>query len=179
VHSSFKVRGNTQSAVLLITPASAANTASRLCGACRNRMAMAQCLCDQTPWCRRVSQAHGGTLRSRRVHCKLEQGMNDLQSDSHRTLVSRGNIQYADPVLDKLDIHKVVSHRLFRESCYLHKGNYVKVSTLHHCCNAYLSFGTGFESAWATNRGNHHTGQLASVVHIPSQQCSSCVLLVQ
>ena len=37
--------------------------------------------------------------------------------------------QYADPVLDKLDIHRVVSHRLFRESCYNHKGNYVKVSS--------------------------------------------------
>lgn len=36
--------------------------------------------------------------------------------------------QYADPVLDKLDIHRVVSHRLFRESCYNHRGNYVKVS---------------------------------------------------
>jgi carboxy-terminal domain RNA polymerase II polypeptide A small phosphatase len=35
--------------------------------------------------------------------------------------------QYADPVLDKLDVHQVVSHRLFRESCYNHKGNYVKV----------------------------------------------------
>ncbi|KAI6157777.1 NIF-domain-containing protein [Pisolithus tinctorius] len=34
--------------------------------------------------------------------------------------------KYADPVLDKLDVHRVVSHRLFRESCYNHKGNYVK-----------------------------------------------------
>jgi RNA polymerase II subunit A small phosphatase-like protein len=34
--------------------------------------------------------------------------------------------KYADPVLDKLDIHEVVRHRLFRESCYNHKGNYVK-----------------------------------------------------
>lgn len=34
--------------------------------------------------------------------------------------------QYADPVLDCLDIHRVVKHRLFRESCYNHKGNYVK-----------------------------------------------------
>ncbi|KAF8224957.1 NIF-domain-containing protein [Tricholoma matsutake] len=34
--------------------------------------------------------------------------------------------KYADPVLDKLDTHQVVSHRLFRESCYNHKGNYVK-----------------------------------------------------
>ena len=35
--------------------------------------------------------------------------------------------QYADPVLDMLDVHRVVRHRLFRESCYNHKGNYVKV----------------------------------------------------
>ncbi|EJD52764.1 NLI interacting factor [Auricularia subglabra TFB-10046 SS5] len=34
--------------------------------------------------------------------------------------------KYADPVLDKLDIHKVVTHRLFRESCYNHRGVYVK-----------------------------------------------------
>ena len=35
--------------------------------------------------------------------------------------------QYADPVLDKLDVNRVVAHRLFRESCYNHRGNYVKV----------------------------------------------------
>lgn len=34
--------------------------------------------------------------------------------------------KYADPVLDILDIHNAVRHRLFRESCYNHKGNYVK-----------------------------------------------------
>ncbi|ORY33459.1 HAD-like domain-containing protein [Naematelia encephala] len=34
--------------------------------------------------------------------------------------------KYADPVLDMLDVHHVVRHRLFRESCYNHKGNYVK-----------------------------------------------------
>lgn len=34
--------------------------------------------------------------------------------------------KYADPVLDMLDVHRVVTHRLFRESCYNHKGNYVK-----------------------------------------------------
>jgi carboxy-terminal domain RNA polymerase II polypeptide A small phosphatase len=37
--------------------------------------------------------------------------------------------KYGDPLLDQLDIHKVVHHRLFRESCYNHQGNYVKVST--------------------------------------------------
>jgi len=35
-------------------------------------------------------------------------------------------IQYGDPLLDQLDIHKVIHHRLFRESCYNHQGNYVK-----------------------------------------------------
>ena len=37
-------------------------------------------------------------------------------------------MQYGDPLLDQLDIHNVVHHRLFRESCYNHQGNYVKVS---------------------------------------------------
>lgn len=37
--------------------------------------------------------------------------------------------KYADPVLDMLDVGRVVRHRLFRESCYNHKGNYVKVRT--------------------------------------------------
>jgi len=34
--------------------------------------------------------------------------------------------KYADPVLDLLDIHKVVKTRLFREACVEHKGNFVK-----------------------------------------------------
>lgn len=34
--------------------------------------------------------------------------------------------KYADPVLDLLDIHKVVHHRLFREHCTFSRGNYVK-----------------------------------------------------
>lgn len=34
--------------------------------------------------------------------------------------------KYADPVLDQLDTKRVVHHRLFRESCHYHKGNYVK-----------------------------------------------------
>lgn len=35
-------------------------------------------------------------------------------------------VQYADPVLDLLDIHKVINCRLFRESCSTYRGNYVK-----------------------------------------------------
>ncbi|KZT66354.1 NIF-domain-containing protein [Daedalea quercina L-15889] len=34
--------------------------------------------------------------------------------------------KYADPVLDRLDPDHSVAHRLFRESCYNHRGNYVK-----------------------------------------------------
>ncbi|EEP81769.1 hypothetical protein UREG_06634 [Uncinocarpus reesii 1704] len=34
--------------------------------------------------------------------------------------------KYGDPLLDQLDIHRVVHHRLFRDSCYNHQGNYVK-----------------------------------------------------
>lgn len=38
--------------------------------------------------------------------------------------------KYGDPLLDQLDIHHVVHHRLFRESCYNHQGNYVKVKQM-------------------------------------------------
>lgn len=34
--------------------------------------------------------------------------------------------KYADPVLDLLDLHQVVRHRLFREHCLAHRGTYVK-----------------------------------------------------
>ncbi|KAF7360863.1 NIF-domain-containing protein [Mycena sanguinolenta] len=34
--------------------------------------------------------------------------------------------QYANLVLDRLDPHQSVAHRLFRQSCFLHKGAYVK-----------------------------------------------------
>jgi RNA polymerase II subunit A small phosphatase-like protein len=34
--------------------------------------------------------------------------------------------KYADPVIDLLDKHRVCKHRLFREACTSHKGNYVK-----------------------------------------------------
>jgi RNA polymerase II subunit A small phosphatase-like protein len=34
--------------------------------------------------------------------------------------------KYADPLLDKLDIHKVINKRLFRENCVFYEGHYVK-----------------------------------------------------
>ena len=44
---------------------------------------------------------------------------------------SSDSSQYADPVLDRLDPTQSVAHRLFRESCYNHRGNYVKVGIIH------------------------------------------------
>lgn len=34
--------------------------------------------------------------------------------------------KYADPLLDCLDVNKVISKRLFRENCVFHDGHYVK-----------------------------------------------------
>lgn len=34
--------------------------------------------------------------------------------------------KYGDPLLDKLDVSKSVHHRLFRDSCYNHQGNFIK-----------------------------------------------------
>lgn len=34
--------------------------------------------------------------------------------------------RYGNPLLDTLDIHKVIDHRLFREACYNYDGNYIK-----------------------------------------------------
>jgi RNA polymerase II subunit A small phosphatase-like protein len=49
----------------------------------------------------------------------------EAASKSYMILTSP--LQYADPVLDKLDIHRVVQHRLFRGSCFHHRGtSYVK-----------------------------------------------------
>lgn len=34
--------------------------------------------------------------------------------------------KYGDPLLNKLDIHKLVHHRLFRDSCFNYQGNFIK-----------------------------------------------------
>jgi hypothetical protein len=40
---------------------------------------------------------------------------------------------YADPVIDSIDPHRVVRHRLFRDSCIYHLGSYVKVGRDADC----------------------------------------------
>ena len=82
--------------------------------------------------------------------------------------------QYADPVLDKLDIHQVVSHRLFRESCYNHKGNYVKVlpSSLllvYYYLSDVMHHFLGFVTAWQADSGYHNFGQLSRLIYFPPQ----------
>ena len=86
----------------------------------------------------RLSQDHGQVLRAGGLHCQPGQGgarfpfllgvffeflTCPVLFLSPPTLAT----QYANPVMDKLDKSKVVSHRLFRESCANHAGSYVKV----------------------------------------------------
>ncbi len=98
-----------------------------------------------------------------------------------------GLVQYADPVLDMLDIHGVVKHRLFRESCYNHNGNYVKVSRRSPPAQSLVS---SFPPLTPTHPPGplpigprdapvHHHRQLAGVVHLPPQQCRPRLDLVQ
>lgn len=112
----------------ILTRAALAHTTSGLCGPGRDRVAVAQRLCHQASWRGQLPQANGRTLRGRHIYRELEQGQakaNVLGTRKATDVVL--SLQYADPVLDKLDVHKVVAHRLFRESCYNHKGSYVKV----------------------------------------------------
>lgn len=81
-----------------------------------------------------------------------------------------------------LDIHKVVKHRLFRESCYNHKGNYVKVSIWARClryCDADTVHTPGLVATRTRNSYQHHHRQLSGFLHLPSEQCRSRLDLVQ
>ncbi|EJU04267.1 NLI interacting factor, partial [Dacryopinax primogenitus] len=64
------------------------------------------------------------------VYCIKRPGVDAFlreMGDHYEVVVFTASLsKYADPVLDKLDVNRVISHRLFRESCYNHKGNYVK-----------------------------------------------------
>lgn len=98
--------------------------------------------------------------------------------------------KYADPVLDQLDIHRVVGEgaRLFRESCYNNKGNYVKVGCLlllraradpDLAADMCTHLHTGSVTTGSTHCRVHHHRQLASVLRVPPQQCCPHFVVVQ
>jgi TFIIF-interacting CTD phosphatase-like protein len=79
--------------------------------------------------------------------------------------------KYADPVIDLLDKHRVCRHRLFREACTSHKGNYVKLRRKKKkmrermlllvgcrllCPCVHLFVFQGFVAAWASDQGHNH-----------------------
>ena len=89
-------------------------------------MGTAQRIRAQTAWGRRVFATDGRNLRGGSVHRKRPEGACFPPPLVIPPCVLTGSGQYADPVLDKVDVHKAVTHRLFRESCYSHRGEYVK-----------------------------------------------------
>ena len=56
----------------------------------------------------------------------VDEFMRRMAEDYEVVIFTASLSKYADPLLDELDIHKVISKRLFRESCVLHEGHYVK-----------------------------------------------------
>lgn len=87
--------------------------------------------------------------------------------------------QYGDPLLDQLDIHHVVHHRLFRESCYNHQGNYVKVrhilSSMLHCSKPRI----GLVTSWPRTKRHHYYRQLPHILHLPPATRRANQLMVQ
>jgi RNA polymerase II subunit A small phosphatase-like protein len=81
--------------------------------------------------------------------------------------------KYGDPLLDQLDIHHVVHHRLFRESCYNHQGNYVKVRTPASCAIEVLTSKLGSISSWSRLEGNDNHRQFPHLLHLSPTACSS------
>jgi TFIIF-interacting CTD phosphatase-like protein len=75
--------------------------------------------------------------------------------------------KYADPVLDKVDVHKAVSHRLFRESCYNHRGNYVKVRGISDPHSPLTPILGSIHVRTAIGL-MYHSGQLSSILSLQS-----------
>ena len=100
---------------------------------------------------------------------------------SNRTVLTFAN-QYGDPLLDQLDIHKVVHHRLFRESCYNHQGNYVKVCgtsegpSLSKTMILILWLGPLPSRPWPQR--DYHYWQLSYLVYFPPAACCAHKQLV-
>ncbi|KAM9915945.1 hypothetical protein OXX80_013781, partial [Metschnikowia pulcherrima] len=71
--------------------------------------------------------------------------------------------KYGDPLLNKLDIHRAVHQRLFRDSCYTYQGNFIQKLAAARA---------------APTRPDHHR-QLARVVYIPPATLGADLELVQ
>jgi RNA polymerase II subunit A small phosphatase-like protein len=52
--------------------------------------------------------------------------MRDMAKHYEIVIYTASLSKYADPLLDQLDIHKVIRYRLFREHCVHYEGSYVK-----------------------------------------------------
>lgn len=77
-----------------------------------------------------------------------------------------------------LDVGRVVRHRLFRESCYNHKGNYVKVSLLRDLYTC-MTDKVGSFAARPSYGGLYHHRQFPSLVHLPPYKRCTGLNLVQ
>lgn len=110
----------------LILNTSLGHTAAWFHCTCWNWVSLASFSRPKASWCWRLLEKNGGNLRNCNIYRKSKQSEYEV-SDHSSFLVTNVFNKYADPVLDKLDLHHVVAHRLFRESCFSHKGNYVKV----------------------------------------------------
>lgn len=130
VHSSFKVRSFRVARVsdrAHPVSHSADGASGRLCRAGRDREPVPQCLRDQATrrrWCVPFAAGLADSRDTDTTRTAFLKAMGEI----YEVVVFTASLsKYADPVLDHLDIHRVVKHRLFRESCYNNKGNYVKV----------------------------------------------------
>jgi Dullard-like phosphatase family protein len=64
------------------------------------------------------------------VFVKIRPGLSEFLEEASKyyeiVLFTASMAKYADPVLDRIDKKRVISHRLFREHCVMHNGGYVK-----------------------------------------------------
>eukprot|EP01017_Pseudomicrothorax_dubius_P013323 TRINITY_DN1581_c0_g1_i11.p1 TRINITY_DN1581_c0_g1~~TRINITY_DN1581_c0_g1_i11.p1 ORF type:complete len:390 (+),score=49.60 TRINITY_DN1581_c0_g1_i11:99-1268(+) len=61
-----------------------------------------------------------------RYRPKVREFLKEMSKHYEIIIFTASLAEYADPVIDALDVDKVVSHRLFRESCTQYRGTYIK-----------------------------------------------------
>ena len=64
------------------------------------------------------------------VYVKIRPGLSEFLEEVAKfyevVLFTASMAKYADPVLDRIDKKRFITHRLFREHCVMHNGSYVK-----------------------------------------------------